>query len=306
MASDATTFFADPDAATLRAARLEQLFASPVMCLDWPDSEPLNLALCEVVRRRREQSVGVVKTNRGGWQSQADLQDWDDAEAREVLRRIRLLACEYVQRLDAMADDDLAGSWEIRAWANVNEHGHFNRSHDHLGARSFISGVYYVDVGDIERGQVSGGRTRFEDWSHVPIRARRNSVGRDHYVDPRNGRMVLFPASLQHSVEPYQGHAQRITLAFNLYHPALEVPRLGSYLQQADWWWINFRGFVLLRRKLPEKLSALASLPAHWWRSPPGGSMAGRLGMAWARASAAAAERFEASAASAASDRDVP
>jgi hypothetical protein len=28
--------------------------------------------------------------------------------------------------------------------------------------------------------------------------------------------MILFPSWLQHAVRPYQGHAQRISIAFNL------------------------------------------------------------------------------------------
>lgn len=117
---------------------------------------------------------------------------------------------------------------------------------------------------------------------------------RDVFMSPRNGRMVMFPASLMHSVEPYQGHAQRMTIAFNLYHPAWNVPRLESHLAQADWWWTNFRGLVILRRKLPEKLYALALWPKWLLRPVAGGGWLQHARTAWGHATAAASEHFEA------------
>lgn len=287
----------NPDAQALAAAQMLNLFPSPVMVCDWPDGDALCLSLREAVHDRRRRSPGVVKTNRGGWQSDTDLQDWGDAATQELQRRIGRMAQAYVDRQFGRTEKVFDSGWTVRAWANINEHGHFNRSHDHLGRYSFVSGVFYVDVGDIESGQVAGGRTRFEDRTHVAIDIHDDTdlLRRDRFMDPRNGRMVLFPAGLMHSVEPYQGHAQRITIAFNLYHPALAVPRLDDFLQQADWWWVNFRGLVLLKRKLPEKIHALRLLPGELVRQRRSPGAGGLLAMAWARATAQAAETFEAS-----------
>lgn len=233
------------------------------MHFDWPDSEQLNQDLRDVVLARRTSSCGTVKTNRGGWQSDADLQDWQEAPVRQLLQQMTSLAQEYVARQTGRTAEDFASGWKIRAWANINERGHYNRRHDHLGVHSFFSGVYYVNVGDITAGTASGGRTRFEDCSFVAIDIDREAdpLRRDYLMTPRNGRMLLFPASLMHSVESYGGSQQRITIAFNLYHPGFTVPRLGERLQQSDWWLTNFRGLVLLKRKIPEKLYALTLLP---------------------------------------------
>ena len=111
----------------LQAAEMQLLFPSPVMHFDWPDSEQLNRDLCDVVRARRNGSTGTVKTNRGGWQSNADLQDWQEEPVRRLLERMTSLAREYVARQVGRDSAEFASGWKIRAWANVNERGHYNR-----------------------------------------------------------------------------------------------------------------------------------------------------------------------------------
>jgi uncharacterized protein (TIGR02466 family) len=288
-------------AADVGTSNMQLLFPSPVMYFDWPDSGAHNLALRDVVLARRAGSSGTVKTNRGGWQSDADLQDWHEPAVRQLLQQMIELAREYAFRQTGRRDDALATGWKIRAWANVNERGHFNRAHDHLGKYSFFSGVYYVNVGDIEAGQAGGGRTRFEDWSFVAIDVDRDAdpLRRDCFMTPRNGRMLLFPASLMHSVEPYDGAAQRITIAFNLCHPNFAVPRLQERIQEVDWWWTNFRGLMILRRKVPEKFYALALLPreasaravSNLWSPAAWGT---HIAVAWQSATALASERSKA------------
>jgi uncharacterized protein (TIGR02466 family) len=43
-----------------------------------------------------------------------------------------------------------------------------------------------------------------------------SSAGATEKVQPKSGRMVLFPAWMMHQVRPYRGTAQRISIAFNL------------------------------------------------------------------------------------------
>jgi uncharacterized protein (TIGR02466 family) len=280
-------------------ATMTWLFPSPVMHFDWPDSEALNQALCEVILKRRSASPGVIKTNRGGWQSETNLQDWEEPAARELIRRIIDLTRAYCRAQTGRDVNSLLSGWKIRAWANVNEKGHFNRTHNHIGAWSFFSGVYYVNVGDIENTTALGGRTRFEDWTRVAIDIDQDTDvnRRDLIMHPKNGRMLLFPANLMHSVETYQGSAQRITIAFNLYHPDFGVPRLREAIVEADWWWTNFRGLVLLKRKIPEKLCALGLMPGLLFGHPSpvakNASLVSRVVSAYHHATALASEKFE-------------
>ncbi len=252
-------------------ASVAHLFPSPVLYFDWPGSDHLNERLREIVFDVRTRSAGVVKTNRGGWQSDADLETWPYEEIQQLTDRIVRFAVEYISRIYGSRDPRYQTEWSIRAWANVNEKGSFNRTHDHLGRISFFSGVYYVDVGDVGvSGSPESGHTLFEDWTHVPVNilGDPNAHRQDFKMVPRNGRMVLFPAGLMHSVEKYTGDRPRITIAFNLHHPGFAVPRLAHRELATNWMWANFRGLMLLRRKFPEKVAALFSIPRVLASSP--------------------------------------
>jgi len=251
-------------------ATLVRLFAYPVMHYDWPESDGLNNRLTEIILNARSSSAGVVKTNRGGWQSTTDLERWAYPEITDLLSRIYAVAQQYLAQALGSTDHRFDSGWAIRAWANVNQRGHFNRTHDHLGRYSFLSGIYYVDVGDVRSDDSVGGRTVFEDWANVPVSILDNpDLSRTNFhMTPRNGRMVLFPASLMHSVETYSGSRPRISIAFNLHHPGLGVAHLRDRELSAHWGWRNFRGVMILRQKIPEKLLALGLVPGVLSRMP--------------------------------------
>lgn len=271
------------------------------MHFDWPDSAALDGRLTEIIFEMQARSAGVVKTNRGGWQSEKNLEDWPYAEVETLKSRILAFAQEYVARTFGAGRTPDPSAWKLSAWANVNRKGHFNRSHDHVGRFSFFSGIYYVDVGEIDEHGRADGRTVFENWVCVATdaAAKQGSLGSDVRMIPKSGRMVLFPASLMHSVEPYTGERPRITIAFNLCHPAFAIPRLAARELETKWLWRNFRGVALLGRKVPEKLLGVALIP-RLLRARPlprplsiGGVFA-HIETSVSHAFALAAERFEA------------
>lgn len=246
----------------LREAEMMHLFPVPVLRYRWPETERLNAELKQVVLARMERSPGVVKTNRGGWQSDSNLQDWTEAPIRDLLGKIQSLMRELVTRTVPDPDSSHLTDWTLRGWANVNQKGHFNRAHHHIGASSIWSGIYYVDVGELGRNTSVTGGTIFEDRSLVPKEVLRNPdpFERQVRIVPENGLMVVFPASLYHSVEPYSGEGVRITIAFNLGHPAFTVPMYDG-MEDPSWWWHNFRGLMIIPAKVPEKLGALRRIP---------------------------------------------
>jgi len=258
--------------ATRLAPELEQqaskatvldLFAVPVGRFLWPDSEALNAELKRVILAKLESSPGVVKTNRGGWQSTADLQNWPDECIQTFVRRAHALVREMTRRIVPNATDAHLDGWEMIAWANVNEKGAYNTAHNHYGFGTIWSSFYYVDPGEAAPGRVTSGFTVFQDRSGVPQEtfSDPDPFRREVAVVPQAGLMLVFPSTLYHYVEPYGGDRKRVTIAFNMKHPDFVIPMYED-MEPSTWWWRNFRGLMILPRKIPEKLRALALVPA--------------------------------------------
>jgi len=242
--------------------QLLQLFPSPVCRFHWPDSDALNAQLKQVILRRMEESPGVVKTNRRGWQSKADLQNWPEECVQIFVARSYAIIQEIVRRTVPNSTDKLLNGWEMIAWANVNRKGAFNTAHHHYGFGTIWSSFYYVDPGLTDSGDLVTGYTKFQDRSGAPkeILNNPNPYEREVTIKPEGGLMLIFPSTLYHYVEQYTGDRERITIAFNMKHRGFVIPMYEG-MEEKGWWWENFRGLMMLPQKIPEKLVALSLLP---------------------------------------------
>ena len=102
--------------------------------------------------------------------------------------------------------------------------GGWNAPHHHFPCH--WSGVYYVDDGGISADPSLGGELEFMDprgpapamyAPHLAFAIPGGlSVGANETVQPKAGRLVMFPAWLLHQVRPYRGDAERISVALNL------------------------------------------------------------------------------------------
>ena len=155
--------------------------------LAWPDDGGVRAALARVIFEREARSPGLRVSNVGGWHSHPDLLTWPDAPNQELRERIRIGAA-------AVGAEEL----RVQAWASVLRDGAYQVAHRH--GEAVWSGVYYVDAGDGAGGTITFARgaasCRFT---------------------PRDGLMLIFPGSLLHSVEAYDGTSARIAVAFNLF-----------------------------------------------------------------------------------------
>lgn len=117
--------------------------------------------------------------NVGGWKSSDTFLAWPN----EAIGELR----------DAIAS---MVSGQITGWAMINRNGSHHPRHNH---RSILTGVYYVDPGD-----VASAPTIFEIG------------GRDFPVRPVPGRLVIFASSIFHRVPPYHSAEPRISIAFDI------------------------------------------------------------------------------------------
>ena len=64
----------------------------------------------------------------------------------------------------------------------------------------------------------------------------------------------MFPSTVWHSVEPFEGDEERITIPFNFSNPNFVTPfykNMSDYFEMTknNWMWRNFRGIMLLLDK---------------------------------------------------------
>ena len=143
----------------------------------------------------------IVKSNRGGWQS--DLQK-PDGVFEPLVKQIQSV-CKNIN----------LGIKELivpQLWVNVNKKGNWNTIHQH--GLYHLSGVYYVKV------PKECGKLVFRD-------PRPGAIGNTFFqsqfakgefmkINITDGLLILWPSFLDHFVEPSQTDEERISISFDV------------------------------------------------------------------------------------------
>ena len=191
--------------------RVMRLFATPVVVEEIGDAAQLNAELEPLILARMQSDPGVRLSNLGGWQSQHNLMAWAGDAGRNVVKAAAALATA-----NTSAARGSGFNWSIDTWANVSDGGASNRSHVHGG--SFWSAVYYVRVGSGEGGELMLHDPRMPALRMHAPNLRFKDGGPEVFapIKPRAGQMIMFPAWLSHSVQPWSGGESRISIAMNI------------------------------------------------------------------------------------------
>lgn len=168
--------------------------------------EPLNTTILQVLQARRSDLRPMAPGET--WQSDQALHESE--QLHELRRWINAAATSVLKFLQIGCD-----AVEITAcWANIYARGASHRIHNH--PNNFLSGVYYVKTG-------SGADTiNFHDPRNQtgvirPPVTRLTAENADQVVvTVHNGALLLFPSYLQHSVDPNQSDAERVSVSFNV------------------------------------------------------------------------------------------
>jgi uncharacterized protein (TIGR02466 family) len=92
---------------------------------------------------------------------------------------------------------------------NVNKFGDYNAPHYH--ALSALSGVLYI--------QCDGGSniefTQDTLKNHYPFWTNSELFADKFQLYPKQGRLIIFPSWIKHSVLPNESNEERISIAFN-------------------------------------------------------------------------------------------
>lgn len=98
-----------------------------------------------------------------------------------------------------------AGAWSV----NLKSSGFHT---DHVHPEGWLSSAFYVQLPPVMDGDGREGWLRFGK----PGLPTRPGLEPEHWLQPRPGRLALFPSWMWHGVEPFEGEGRRLTIAFDL------------------------------------------------------------------------------------------
>ncbi|MBM0103522.1 tetratricopeptide repeat protein [Steroidobacter sp. S1-65] len=183
--------------------------------IGWSSMQELNDALLHALNQRHPFSNHPLDQSlRNGSQTARNLLVESDPAIRAILEIFKLPLQDYQQRIGADPNHpltarnqgavDIVGAWSVQL---RREGYHVN----HVHPDGWISSAYYVAVPEevqdetLMSGWLKFGEPRFAVPGATP----------EAVIQPRPGRLVLFPSYMWHGTNPIHGSDPRTTIAFD-------------------------------------------------------------------------------------------
>ncbi len=182
----------------------------------WTSMAEFNRDLAAVLHDRHTFSRHPLdQTLRNGTQTSRSLLTDPHPAVRAILEAFQAPIEEYRRTLQAPGDHPLSranvgatgftGAWSVRLRRNGF---HVN----HIHPDGMLSSAYYVEVPpETADPQLKSGWIKFGEPRH-PI----PSLTAERHVQPRPGRLVLFPSYMWHGTNPIYGEEPRLCIAFDM------------------------------------------------------------------------------------------
>ena len=155
----------------------------------------------------------INQTLRIGSQTEMDLALIDDPVLRSFFEAVDAPIHDYMNALARDASHPLlrrnryayriSGAWSVR----LTENGHHV---NHVHPMGWLSSAYYVDLPPSVNAESR------EGWIKFGQPALELGQEPEHVVQPKAGRLVLFPSYMWHGTIPFSGAASRLTLPFDV------------------------------------------------------------------------------------------
>lgn len=184
--------------------RVENWFSVPIWFVDTNiNLEPVKDKCFAMMNEGFE---NVVLSNRGGWQSKSiHLSDFQEFNELENCVNTHLADMSQQIHPDFRCRID-------NSWININFKHNYNARHHHY--QSALSGCIYIDV------QEDSGNIRFFRGglqSHYPFNGFNSNLFHEHVeYQALTGRLLVFPAWLEHEVTSNLSDIPRVSIAFNI------------------------------------------------------------------------------------------
>ena len=182
----------------------------------WSSMAQFNRDLAAALHdRHRFTNHPLDQTLRNGTQTSRSLLTEPDPAIRAILAAFQTPIEEYRRTLAVPAGHPLsrANSGESRftgAWSVLLKRNGFHVNHIHPDG--MLSSAYYVEVPpEAEDAALKSGWIKFGE-PRYPVAG----IIAERYVQPRPGRLVLFPSYMWHGTNPIYGEDPRLCIAFDM------------------------------------------------------------------------------------------
>ena len=202
------------------APELLMNFAVPLLRLFVPNAEALNRDLKAILLAKEKEmpanTFGKTRSNMGGWRSNKDVLHWDEPAIKtlqnEIVKAVKLM----MHNGSTFKDRAKFGGLNMVSFANIHRNGSYNVTHAHAQVHWAV--VYYVETGRPEPGYPNNGHIAFQD-SRVAATGLDTpgfTFNQEFSIEPKPGMMLVFPGWLYHSVYPFFGEGERMSIATNV------------------------------------------------------------------------------------------
>jgi uncharacterized protein (TIGR02466 family) len=175
-------------------------FHTPMWQFDFDDDMSAMAEACLKIKEERE---SIKYSNINGYHSPAIGGD----EFITLLPNIM----SFVEKAMAEVEADLSMKFAVvEGWVNVNPKGGFNKLHNHPTVA--LSSVLYVKTNE------DSGKIFFKNPTNsglFPLDQGNPAFFGEYWMPSKQGSMLVFPAYLDHYVEPNMSDEDRISIAIN-------------------------------------------------------------------------------------------
>ena len=183
------------------------LFPTCIHILEYKNFESIKDELVQhVYEEKNRDPKGREVSNRGGWQSRDFVKD------DKIFSIIGKIFCELPTILNKGI------SFSLDCWFNINEKGSYNTKHIH--PNSDFSGVFWLKApmnsGDIVFDSPHNFSSFMERISYTEKFKNDTGCTDRYFFNPIEGKMLIFPSSLEHEVQPNESDEDRISVSFNI------------------------------------------------------------------------------------------
>lgn len=137
-----------------------------------------------------------------------------NSKLKELNNFIQGCVNTYFENIIAPSKD--VSLYITQSWMNYSKKGQWHHGHEH--PNSILSGVFYIQTDGEDK--INFEKNNYEQIS-IPTEKWNLFNSKTWWLEATQGRLILFPSSLRHSVSVIQTDHTRISLSFNTFAKGL-------------------------------------------------------------------------------------